>query len=257
VLGVRGPCSRLGAGIPLLAVKAYVRRRHAGRQSPCASGSRCTGQCPHRDRGRQALGVRPPVAAPPHRSAVWPDLFAPSLTTSAVSAARWWVRWWSYPASTSSLRHRWHGCRPRARSRGWRTPRSRSAAARPAPSPRRHPRHDGMASRRGPGYLYAVQERVCRGRAGLDPVGEAVATATSVVGPHVDRLGRAAFDDVYVDAPTRQRAALEHGGDRRPDLSLRGAHLPLADQTPGRGFTAPRPASAYGSAWMLWITPTI
>lgn len=85
---------------------------------------------------------------------------------------------------------------------------------------RRHPRHERatLADR-----LYEVQERVYGGRIGLGLVREAVATRAPVVGPHVDRFGRAAFHDLYVDASTRQRAALEDGGDRRPGLSLRGA----------------------------------
>lgn len=82
--------------------------------------------------------------------------------------------------------------------------------------------------------LYEVQERVYGGRTGLGPVREAVATPAPVVGPRVDRFRRAAFHDVYVDASTRQRAALEDGGDRRPRLSLRGAHLPHAHQMPRR-----------------------
>ena len=82
--------------------------------------------------------------------------------------------------------------------------------------------------------LYEVQERVYGGRTGLGPVREAVATRAPVVGPRVDRFGRAAFHDVHVDASTRQRAALEDGRDRRPGLSLRGAHLPHAHQMPRR-----------------------
>jgi hypothetical protein len=73
--------------------------------------------------------------------------------------------------------------------------------------------------------LHAVQERVLRRRTDLDPIREAVTAPAPVVGPQIDRLGRAAFHDVYVDAPTRQRTALEHGGDRRPSLALQGAHL--------------------------------
>jgi hypothetical protein len=68
--------------------------------------------------------------------------------------------------------------------------------------------------------LYEVQERVYGGRTGLGPVREAVATLAPVVGRRVDRFGRAAFHDVYVNASARQRAALEDGGDRRPGLSL-------------------------------------
>ncbi len=97
---------------------------------------------------------------------------------------------------------------------------------------RRLPRHEGVVTLAD--RLYAVQERVYRGRTGLDPAREAVATRAPVVGPHVDRLGRAGFQDVYVDAPARQRASLEHGADRRPGLSPRGAHLPQAHQMPRR-----------------------
>jgi hypothetical protein len=82
--------------------------------------------------------------------------------------------------------------------------------------------------------LYEVQERVYGGRTGLGPIREAVATHAPVVVPHVDRFGRAAFHDGYVDAPTRQRAALKDGGDRRPGLSLRGGHAPRAHQMPRR-----------------------
>jgi hypothetical protein len=55
----------------------------------------------------------------------------------------------------------------------------------------------------------------------------------------------AAFHDVYFDAPASQRAALEHRGDCRPGLSLRGAHLPHAHQMPRRCAEARRVRRRY------------
>ena len=81
------------------------------------------------------------------------------------------------------------------------------------------------AEQERPERLYEVQECVYGGRAGLAPVREAVPRHAPVVGRHVDRFWRAAFHDVYVDAPAGQRAALEDGGDRRSSLCVRGAHL--------------------------------
>jgi hypothetical protein len=85
-----------------------------------------------------------------------------------------------------------------------------------------------------PERLYEVQERVYGGRTGLAPVREAVPTPARVVGRHVDRFWRAAFHDVYVDAPACQRAALENGGDRWPNLCVRGAHLRPVHHMPRR-----------------------
>src|SRR5438105_4566674 len=64
--------------------------------------------------------------------------------------------------------------------------------------------------------LNEVQERVYGGRTGLGPLLEAVATDAPVVGAHVERFGRTAFHDAYINAPIRQRSALKDGGDRRP-----------------------------------------
>jgi hypothetical protein len=53
--------------------------------------------------------------------------------------------------------------------------------------------------------LHAVQERVYRGGTGLDPLREAIAIHAPVIAPHVDRLGRAAFHDVYLgDGPIEE-----------------------------------------------------
>jgi hypothetical protein len=97
-----------------------------------------------------------------------------------------------------------------------------------------------------PERLYEVQERVYGGRTGLAPVREAVPTPARVVGRHVDRFWRAAFHDVYVDAPACQRAALEDGGDRRPNLCVRGAHLRPVHHMPRRRVHSAPPAPAFG-----------
>jgi hypothetical protein len=47
---------------------------------------------------------------------------------------------------------------------------------------------------------------VCRGRTALDPLLEAVVAGAAVVGWHIDRAGRAALDDLSLDAHSAQRA---------------------------------------------------
>jgi hypothetical protein len=61
--------------------------------------------------------------------------------------------------------------------------------------------------------LDRVQEAVHGGRAGLSPLGEAVAASAPVIGRYVNRLRRPAFHDIGLQAPARQRAALEHRDD--------------------------------------------
>src|SRR4051794_40962979 len=73
--------------------------------------------------------------------------------------------------------------------------------------------------------LYAVEERVRRGRTALHPLREAVAACAAVVGRHIDRARRAALDHLSLDARASQRAVLEPGADGRPDLSPRGVRL--------------------------------
>jgi hypothetical protein len=65
--------------------------------------------------------------------------------------------------------------------------------------------------------LDPVQEGVSRGSAALDPAREAVATGSPVVGRNVDRLWRATFDHVSLDAAALQRAVGQPRGDPRPD----------------------------------------
>jgi hypothetical protein len=69
--------------------------------------------------------------------------------------------------------------------------------------------------------LDAVQERVHCGTTALDPAREAVATGARVLGWSIDRLRRATFDHLYLDATAFQRAVLERRGDRGPDLGDR------------------------------------
>jgi hypothetical protein len=61
-----------------------------------------------------------------------------------------------------------------------------------------------------------VHEGVRGSRAGLHPLGQAVAACTPVVGVHLDGLRRTAFHDLYLDAPAGERSIFEEGDDRRP-----------------------------------------
>ncbi len=82
-----------------------------------------------------------------------------------------------------------------------------------------------------------------------------VTAAYLVVGPHVDRLGWAVFHGVCVDTPTRQRAALEHGGDRRASLSPRRTPSARGSDT-ALVHSQRRVQRRYGCAW-VGSTPTI
>jgi hypothetical protein len=75
--------------------------------------------------------------------------------------------------------------------------------------------------------LDAVEERVHRGRPALDPGREAVAADAAVVGRRIDRARRPALDDLSLDAPATQRTVVQRGGDGRPDVRVRRAHLAL------------------------------
>ena len=84
-----------------------------------------------------------------------------------------------------------------------------SAVAQAAASSSRRARRAGAVRR----ALDAIQERVHRGSSALDPAFEAVATRALVIGS-VERLRRATFEHLGLDAAARQRAVREHRGDR-------------------------------------------
>src|SRR5688500_13884786 len=68
--------------------------------------------------------------------------------------------------------------------------------------------------------LDAIQARVQRGSTALDPALEAGATRAPVVSGRVERLRRTTFEHLSLDAVARQRAVLEHRGDRGTGLGV-------------------------------------
>jgi len=69
-------------------------------------------------------------------------------------------------------------------------------------------------------WLDDVQEGVHGGRTGLRPLCEAIAAGASVVGGHVERLRRAALDELRLDSPAGQGSALEELLREPSDLRL-------------------------------------
>jgi hypothetical protein len=87
--------------------------------------------------------------------------------------------------------------------------------------------------------LDAIQERVLRGSSTLDPALEAVSTRALLVGS-VERLRRATFEHLGLDAAARQRAVCEHRGDRGTALGAGHRVAEIRSSTGSREAPGPR-----------------